>query len=70
VATVTTVGYGDYSGADSSAQMLFTMVIELCGLAIFSMIVGSLSTLEKEKGANSLINEKKIEVVGFIRRLD
>lgn len=41
VTTFTTVGYGDFSG-HSSMEMIYIMVLELAGLAVFSSVIGSL----------------------------
>jgi len=69
VTTFTTVGYGDYS-ASSNLEMFFVMISELAGLAVFSSVMGSLQSFDKEKSANFLIQEKQEEITEFLTELD
>ncbi len=46
MATLTTVGYGDYYATNSSEQIVI-MVIELLGIGFFGYLIGRLNTLLK-----------------------
>jgi hypothetical protein len=42
MATITTVGYGDYNGSDSPSAMIFTCVYAYMGVGIVSLAIGEL----------------------------
>ena len=42
--TITTVGYGDQSGA-TSIEYIYTMVVEFIGITFFSFINGTISAM-------------------------
>ena len=46
MATLTTVGYGDYY-ATNIREMLFVMFIELLGIGFFGYLIGRLNKLVK-----------------------
>ena len=41
---ITTVGYGDYSGATSS-EYIFSIILEFLGLTFFSFLMGSINSI-------------------------
>ena len=47
--TITTVGYGDYSGT-TSEEIAFTMFLEFVGLSFFSFLIGSISNIFSKGG--------------------
>lgn len=55
--TFTTVGYGDYGGSDN-AEIWFLMTMELVGLAVFSMIMGNIQSIESQKSYAQMIQLK------------
>ena len=57
MSTFTTVGYGDYSGHGESIEIMYVMFLEIGGLAVFSVIIGSLLELESDKTAHMLVQE-------------
>lgn len=44
IETITTVGYGDYSGTNTD-EIVFTMFLEFYGLSFFSFLIGSISNI-------------------------
>jgi hypothetical protein len=64
------VGYGDYSGKDSTLQMIYIMILEMAGLAVFSSVIGSFQNIKIAKTSIMILNEKKDEIVDFLQRLD
>lgn len=57
VTTFTTVGYGEFS-ATSNAEMIFVMIMELLGLAIFSYGLGTIRSFEKGSTSEQIIEQK------------
>jgi voltage-gated potassium channel len=46
ITTITTIGYGDYGpDHDSNRQILYTIAAQLCGVGMFSYIIGNVATL-------------------------
>jgi len=46
ITTITTIGYGDYGpDHDSNRQILYTIAVQLCGVGMFSYIIGNVATL-------------------------
>lgn len=65
--TLSTVGYGDFH-ARTDREMLFSIVVELCGGISFAMLVGSLSAVLTSRSASETIfNEKMDSVREFLR---
>jgi voltage-gated potassium channel len=60
--TVATIGYGDYGpNHDSDAQVLYTIIVEILGVGMFSYIIANVS---------SLISNLDIARSSYRRRLD
>lgn len=57
VTTFTTVGYGEFSPG-SNYEMIFVMIMELLGLAIFSYGLGTISSFEKGSTSEQIIEQK------------
>ena len=56
--TLTTVGYGDYSGS-SNKELLFTMGLQFIGLSFFSFLMASINQmLQKGSRIDDIIDEK------------
>jgi len=46
ITTIATIGYGDYSPSkDSNLQIIYTIFIELSGVAVFGFIIGNIANL-------------------------
>ena len=41
---LTTVGYGDYAGSNS-AEFMFSIALEFCGLTFFALLTGLITPL-------------------------
>ena len=55
---LTTVGYGDYAGTNST-EFIFSIVLEFCGLSFFAILTGLITPLvTPEKDFNGLLMEK------------
>lgn len=68
--TVTTVGYGDYSGS-TNTEMIFSMAMEFIGLIFFSSLMGSInSILNKKDTFEDLIDEKLGNLNVWIKKLE
>ena len=63
IASMTTVGYGDFNGSTSSIEMVFSMIIELLGVVVFTTVMGSLMNIGSSKTLNQIIQEKKCEAL-------
>ena len=48
MATITTVGYGDFNGSNSSSAMIFTCVYAFMGVGIVSLAIGELLETARE----------------------
>ena len=70
VTTLTTVGYGDITGATYQEQ-LFTMAVEFIGIAFFALIMGSINkTLGQESGMLDIIEDRLQAVDLWLLKLD
>ena len=68
--TITTVGYGDYSGYNSD-EYLFSMFVEFVGLSFFSFLMGSINTmLSGTQRFEDLINQRLEELDMWMRKLE
>jgi hypothetical protein len=57
VTTITTVGYGDFS-PNSNIELLYVIVLELLGLAIFSYTLGSIQSFRNDSTSEQILNQK------------
>lgn len=69
VSTVTTVGYGDWTPS-SNHELMFVMLLELLGLAIFSYIQGTLRSIEQGETATQIVNKKKSNIINFLNDIN
>lgn len=68
ISTFTTVGYGDFSPHETF-EIFLVMVLELIGLAFFSYIMGTLSSIQSQKSAYTIIAKKKKEFEEFLLKV-
>jgi len=68
VTTFTTVGYGEYYPL-SINEMVYIMFAQLLGIAIFSNIVGAITSIKSQKSAMEIINEKKANTESFLDQI-
>lgn len=58
ITTLTTVGYGDYTGTEME-EIIFTMILEFIGLTFFSLLTGTITIIAgKKETFNALVNER------------
>jgi hypothetical protein len=68
--TMTTIGYGD-RGPQSSDEIIFTMVAEVLGLAVFALLLNQISILKEVVGSQNRGHyEQKNQIVGFLKHND
>lgn len=63
--TITTVGYGEIL-PHADLEIIFVMVLELIGLAAFSFILGTLTSIEVADSVRKIINSKRDGVKKFL----
>ena len=67
---LTTVGYGDYSGA-TKIEYLFSIIIQFVGLTVFSSLLGKInSTFNTADGFQDLIEEKLDSLDLWIKKIE
>ena len=67
---MTTVGYGDYTGK-TSAEYVFSIILEFLGLSFFSFLMGSINTIFNTKdNFNDLIEAKLNALDIWIKKLE
>ena len=59
--TITTIGYGEFLPYET-LEMIFVMSLELLGLATFSFILGTMTSIELTKSAGKIIKSKTNEL--------
>ena len=64
ITSLTTVGYGDIS-AYTSAEMIIAMIWMIFGVAVYSFIVGTLSSLLTSMDARAEMVEAKVEMYKY-----
>lgn len=70
ITTLTTVGYGDYTGY-TEEEYLFEMAVEFIGIGFFSFFMGSInSILVLESKLQDIIEEKMEDLDIWLRKLD
>ena len=62
IETVTTVGYGDYSGS-STNELIFTMFLQVIGLTFFSLLMTSVNNMVFRKTRFDNMIEEKTEAL-------
>lgn len=62
VATLTTVGYGDFKGL-TTQEYIFTMFVEFCGILFFSIMMGSINEIFLDTGGEVDVFEDQLESV-------
>ena len=68
--TVTTVGYGDYSGATSS-EYIFSIILEFLGLTFFSFLMGSINSIfDTSDNFDDLIEQKLDQLDMWIKKIE
>lgn len=67
---ITTVGYGDYTGATSN-EYAFTVALEFLGLTFFSFLMGSINGIfNSQDNFEDLIEEKLDTLDMWIKKLE
>jgi hypothetical protein len=67
---ITTVGYGDYSGA-TSEEYIFSIVLEFLGLTFFSFLMGSINGIfNTSDNFDDLIEEKLDSLDMWIKKIE
>ena len=68
--TMTTVGYGDYSGGNTR-EYIFSMILEFVGLSFFSLLMGVMSTfINHDTSFEFLIETRMHELDLWIRKVE
>jgi len=62
VTTITTVGYGDYSGTNSTEKM-FCSLLMICGVLSFSFSTSSLSSIMSTKDQTSAVMLERMRIL-------
>ena len=67
---ITTVGYGDYSGATSS-EYIFSIILEFLGLTFFSFLMGSINSIfDTSDNFDDLIEQKLDQLDMWIKKIE
>lgn len=67
---ITTVGYGDYSGK-TSAEYVFSIILEFLGLTFFSFLMGSINDIfDTADNFDDLIEEKLDQLDMWIKKIE
>lgn len=67
---ITTVGYGDYSGA-TSEEYIFSIILEFMGLTFFSFLMGSINGIfNTSDNFDDLIEEKLDSLDMWIKKIE
>ena len=67
--TVTTIGFGEILPNDN-LEILFIMMLELLGLAIFSYIIGTLKSVEGSESVSKIISSKEENIKEFLNKVN
>jgi hypothetical protein len=67
--TLSTVGYGEFV-PKQSIEIIIVMVLELMGLAVFSYVLGVLSSIRGQKSFHRIITKKQEEIEQFLNDLN
>ena len=68
--TITTVGYGDYSGKQND-ELIFTMLLQFIGLIFFSLLMAAIKdTLFRNTRFDNLIEEKEENLELWVSQLE
>jgi hypothetical protein len=59
--TLSTVGYGEFLPG-SNSEIIIVMILELLGLAIFSLLLGIFSSVDVQKSADTIIMKKQEKI--------
>jgi hypothetical protein len=67
---MTTVGYGDVNGS-TSAELLFSMIVEFMGLTFFSFLTGTIGIMfSGDQSFESLINARMEQLDLWLLKLE
>ena len=67
---ITTVGYGDYTGATQS-EYIFSIVLEFMGLTFFSFLMGSITSIfSTSDNFDDLIEQKLDSLDMWIKKIE
>jgi hypothetical protein len=67
---ITTVGYGDYTGATSN-EYIFSIILEFIGLTFFSFLMGSITSIfNTSDNFDDLIEEKLDTLDMWIKKIE
>ena len=68
--TMTTIGYGDF-GPISQSEIIFTMIAEVVGLAVFALLLNQIAVIKEVVGRQQKEHaETKNEIVGFLKHIE
>ena len=69
ITTIATIGYGDYvPNHDSNAQIVYTIVVELFGVGMFSYVIANVSSLVTNLDVSKSAHRERLEqVTAFMR---
>lgn len=69
ITTISTIGYGDYfPNHDSNAQIMYTIVVELFGVAMFSYVIANVSSLVTNLDIGRSAHLERLEQVNSYMR--
>lgn len=69
VTTVSTIGYGDYApDHDSDIQIVYTIVLQLLGVGMFSYVIANVSSLVSNLDVARSAHQRKLEEVNAYMR--
>lgn len=67
--TIATIGYGDYGpNHDSNAQIIYTIVVEIFGVGMFSYVIANVSSLVQNLDVARSAYQRKLEEVNAYLR--
>ena len=64
IVTLTTVGYGDYTG-DTTMEYIFSMILEFLGLTFFSVLMVQINTLVNKKDSFDDLVDQRLQDLDF-----
>jgi hypothetical protein len=67
--TLSTVGYGEFVPG-TSIEIIIVMILELLGLAVFSYVLGVLSSIRGQKSIHRIITKKQENIEQFLNDLN
>ncbi len=69
ITTISTIGYGDYfPDHESNAQLLYTIVLQLFGVAMFSYVIANVSSMVTNLDVARSMHQKKVEEINAFMR--